>query len=322
MDDPLSSSLGRSGAIAQASVSVPVAAADASAAEVRRYLATAGRFESAADIAVVETGRLIGLVPIEDLLCASDDTPMSMDDDPPVIAPDTDQEAAACKAVEHGRGALAVVDSAGRLVGLIPPWRMLAVLLREHDEDLARLGGYLHQTDVARSAMTEAVVHRFWHRLPWLLLGLAAAMVAAGIVGGFERRLEEEVALAFFLRGIVYIADAVGTQTESVVIRGLSVGVSVRSIVARELATGVLIGLALALVAYPTTLLWASDGIAATFATSIIAACTVSTAVAMTLPWLLRASGQDPAFGSGPLATVCQDLLSILIYFGLAVILT
>jgi magnesium transporter len=61
--------------------------------------------------------------------------------------------------------------------------------------------------------------------LPWLFLGLLGAIIAADIVGAFERRLEEHVLLAFFIPGIVYLADAVGTQTEALVIRGLSVGV-------------------------------------------------------------------------------------------------
>lgn len=65
----------------------------------------------------------------------------------------------------------------------------------------------------------------------------------------------------------------------------------------------------------------ADSGVAATVATSIWAACAVATTVGMGLPRLLGFLDQDPAFGSGPLATVVQDLLSILIYFGFAVLL-
>ncbi|MGF1598423.1 MAG: magnesium transporter [Acidimicrobiales bacterium] len=290
---------------------------------MRDYLLSSPRFESAADVAVVQEGRLIGLVRIEDLFFAASDELIAelMDTDPPTVGPHADQEAAAWKSVEHGQGALAVVDDDGLFVGLIPSWRMLGVLLHEHDEDLARLAGYLHQGDVARSAMTESVVRRFWHRLPWLLVGLLAAMAAAGIVGGFEQRLEANVALAFFIPGVVYMADAVGTQTEAVIVRGLSVGLPVRGAVARELITGVAMGFFLAVVAYPMALLWAEPGVAATAATSIWAACAVATAVGMGLPWLLGLLDQDPAFGSGPLATVVQDLLSILIYFGFAMLL-
>lgn len=223
------------------------------------------------------------------------------------------------KAVAHGQGALGVVDDDGRWLGLIPTWRMLGVLLREHDEDLARLSGYLRETDSARSALTEPVVRRFWHRLPWLLMGLIAAMGAAAIVGGFEAQIEGDVALAFFIPGVVYIADAVGTQTEALVVRGLSVSVAMRSVAGRELVTGVIIGSVLALVAFPLALVWADVGVALTVSLSVLAASAVATAVATGLPVILRRFGLDPAFGAGPLATVVQDLLTLCIYFVLAV---
>ena len=83
---------------------------------------------------------------------------------------------------------------------------------------------------------------RLRHRLPWLLVGLVGAMGSAGIVASFEATLRDEVLLAFFVPAVVYIADAVGTQTETLVIRGMSAGVPVRRVIAPELATGILIG--------------------------------------------------------------------------------
>ena len=80
---------------------------------------------------------------------------------------------------------------------------------------------------MARTASEEPVVKRFWHRVPWLLVGLLGALLAADIVGAYEQQLQANVMLAFFIPGIVYLADAVGTQTEALVIRGLSVGVSI-----------------------------------------------------------------------------------------------
>ena len=95
---------------------------------------------------------------------------------------------------------------------------------------MARLGGFLAASKRARSASEEAVHRRLWHRLPWLALGLAGAMLSAGIVGSFEDELEAEVLLAFFVPAVVYMADAVGTQTETVVIRGMALGVCLRRI--------------------------------------------------------------------------------------------
>ena len=86
-----------------------------------------------------------------------------------------------------------------------PPHRMLRVLLTEHDENIARIGGYLASTQRARQAAEEPVSRRLWHRLPWLLVGLAGAFAAAVIVGRFDKQLEQEVLLAFFLPGVVYM---------------------------------------------------------------------------------------------------------------------
>lgn len=286
-----------------------------------RALLIGHRHESAADIAVCDGDRLVGLVSIEVALSAPNWMRLRdlMDADPPVVEPDTDQEVAAWKAVEHGETSLAVVDAGGRFVGLVPPRRLLAVLLTEHDEDLARLSGVAATTSEARRASEEPVSRRLAHRLPWLVVGLAGALLAAALVGRFERDLEATVALAFFVPGIVYMADAVGTQTETVVIRGLSVGVPIRRVVRNELLTGLLTGLTLAAAFYPLGLaLWGDADVALAAAIALLAACSTATVIAMALPWAIHRLGADPAFGSGPLATVVQDLLSLLIYFTVA----
>ena len=143
-----------------------------------------------------------------------------MDLDPPVVEPGVDQERVAWEMVRSGESSVAVVDENRQLVGLIPPHRMLRVLLTEHDEDVARLGGYLASTERARQAAEESVARRLWHRLPWLLVGLLGAFAAAVIVGRFEEQLEDQVLLAFFLPGVVYMSSAIGAQTQTVVIRG------------------------------------------------------------------------------------------------------
>ena len=76
---------------------------------------------------------------------------------------------------------------------------MISVLLAEHDEDLARLGGYVAGADRARGAASEPVSVRLLHRLPWLLIGLAGAMFSAVLVGAFEGRLRENVLVALFI---------------------------------------------------------------------------------------------------------------------------
>jgi magnesium transporter len=306
-----------------ATARVPIAAPDRSVGDTRALLAGES-YDCAEDVAVLDGPTLVGVVPIERLLAAQPDARIAdvMDRDPPVVAPGADQEVAAWSMVNRGESSIAVVDAGGRFVGLIPPHRMLAVLLAEHDEDLARLGGYMAGSAQARRAAEERITRRLWHRLPWLLIGLLGAMASAVIVAAFEEQLDKKVLLAFFVPGVVYMADAVGTQTEAVVIRGLSVGVKLRPIVAREALTGLMIGLAIGAAFFPFALLvWDDASVAAAVALALVASCSIATVLAMALPWTFQRFGTDPAFGSGPLATVVQDLVSIAVYLGIATLI-
>ncbi|HWT16701.1 MAG TPA: magnesium transporter [Patescibacteria group bacterium] len=301
---------------------VPLACPDDSVATLRERLA-ARRYACVTDIPVVmrEDRRLVGLLQIEDVVSAAGDTLIGaiMDADPPTIAHGIDREHATWKAVQHRESALVVIDDDGRYLGLIPPHRLLETLLAEHDEDLSRLGGFLKSAEQARHATVEALPQRLWHRLPWLFIGLLGALLAAGIVGRYEHTLSQLVLLAAFVPGIVYFADAVGTQTETVVVRGLSLGISVRQMLAREAVTGVVIGAATALLAWLIVrVVWQDATLATIVALSLFAACSIATIVALALPVALSRMRIDPAFASGPLATVIQDLLSLLIYFAIA----
>jgi magnesium transporter len=299
---------------------VPRASSTSLVEEIRRSLLK-HRYDSMTHVAILDGAKLVGVLTIENLFSAPKGSVAEevMDPDPPVVVRSTDQEVAAWQAVRHGESALAVVDEEGNFLGFVPPHRLLAVLLWEHEEDMDRLGGFLRGASEARGASQEPAGRRFRHRVPWLLVGLVGALLSADLVGAFEEQLEDAVVLAFFIPGIVYLADAVGTQTETVVIRGLSVGVSLGQMARPELLSGLLTGLALSSAFFPVALWrWGNGEVAIAVSLSLLAACSVATLIAMTLPWVIRRLGKDPAFGSGPLATVIQDLLSILIYFAIA----
>jgi len=129
--------------------------------------------------------------------------------------------------------------------------------------------------------------------------------------------LETRVAVAFFVPGIVYLADAIGTQTEAIAVRGLSLSHnSINRLLQGELRTGLLIGLCLGVLSFPLVLVGIGDvRLALAVALAILTAGGVATSVGLLLPWLLYQAGKDPAFGSGPVATIIQDVLSLLIYF-------
>lgn len=304
---------------AHASTDIPIVGPQETAAVIREHLRDRP-FESVANIVVCDTGLFLGLIRIEDLLTAPPEAVARdlMDTEPPVVAPGTDQELAAWLAVRHEESALAVVDGEGRFLGMIPPSRLLGILLTEHDEDMARLGGFLAQGERARATSSEPVLRRYLHRLPWLLLGLIGALAAAHIVGHFDAQLQEAVLIAFFIPGILYLSAAVGVQTEMVVVRGLSLGIPVGRVLKQELVTGLMIGLTLALLIYPLIGgMWGDWDVARGVALAVMVSSLSASTISLLLPWLLDRLGLDPAFGSGPLATVTQDLLSILIYFAI-----
>ena len=303
---------------------VPRAVPSQTAAEALRQL-QGGSFECATDIAVVDgEDVLLGVIGLEALLSAEHGRPIGelVSGTFAAVSSATDREHATALAARLGTRTVAVVDAEGRFSGLVPPERLITVLFEEHEEDLARLGGSLARSSAAMQATVEAVPRRLWHRLPWLALGLAGAMLSAAIVASFEEELRAEVLLAFFVPAVVYMADAVGTQTETVVIRGMSLGVPIGRVAVRELLTGLIIGTLIAATFFLFALVvWDDTRVAAVVSLSLLVSTSLATAVAMSLPYLLARLGRDPAFGSGPLATVIQDLLSIAAYFLIAVAL-
>lgn len=269
-------------------------------------------------LVTTDDGRLLGVVPIARLLTAGA-RPLEdvLQRDCPRVTPETDQEQAASLALQHGVDALAVVDVQGRALGVMPARALMQVLRREHVEDLHVLAGIQRETSKARHAIEDPPLRRVRHRLPWLLVGLGGSAVAAVAMTGFESTLQPHIAVAFFVPGIVYLADAIGTQSEAVAVRGLSLTRrGVRHLLSNELRMGMTIGAVLALVAFIP--IWYLHGprLAGAVATAILGAGTVAAALGLLLPWWMARGGRDPAIGSGPLATVIQDILSLLVYLG------
>jgi magnesium transporter len=267
-----------------------------------------------------DSGRLLGVIPISRLFSSDGTAALNavMDAEFPRIGADEDQEAAASLALHHGVDALPVVDAAGRLLGVMPAQALMQALRREHVEDLHILAGIRRETVQARHAIDDPPMRRARHRLPWLLVGLAGGAVATATMVGFEATLEKTVAVAFFLPGLVYLADAIGTQSEAIAVRGLSLTRSgIARLLAGEIRTGMVIGAILGLIAFlPILLAFGDARLAGAVSISIFIAGSIASTIGLGLPWLFARLGSDPAYGSGPVATVIQDILSILVYFG------
>jgi magnesium transporter len=301
---------------------VPIVLAEARVSEALASVRRA-EFAYSGHVVVVDgLSRMVGVAAVERLLREPGDALLaSVAGTVPTVTADTPEESAATVAAHRRSPVIGVCGRDGVFLGLVPPETLLEILAAEHEDDMARFGGYLARSAQVRSALEESLVRRLWHRLPWLLLGLLGAMASALLTASFEVQLAQVVAVAFFVPAVVYLADAVGTQTEALIVRGLSVGTSLRASLRLEALTGPMLGLLLAVVGWPAIWLALGDaGIATTVSIALVAACSVATVVAAVLPVLMARSGRDPAFGSGPLATVIQDLLSLVIYFAAAVL--
>ena len=272
-----------------------------------------------------DAGRLVGTLALVELLTLPAATPIgqAMRRGSPTAPPDMDQEKVVALARKHGLAAVPVTDPEGRLLGVVPPQAMFEVLYREHAEDVHRLAGIVHGRDHAREAIETSPWRRVASRMPWLLIGLIGSMLAAGIMSRFDWVLEQNLAVAFFIPAIVYLADAIGTQTEAVAVRGLSLSHRpLGRLLAGELATGAMIGLALGILSVPAVMLGVGDArLAAAVAIAIFAAGSVAAFVGLIFPWLLSHAGWDPAYGSGPVATIVQDMLSLVVYFAAVLVI-
>jgi magnesium transporter len=294
---------------------VPTAAPHERAAAVRARIA-AGTFDSIDRVWILDDGVLSGVVAIGELLRAEASAPVGDLAAPPPAGVDVgvDQEHLAHHAITADLD-LVPVTRDGRFVGVVPARTLLGVLQREHTEDLHRLAGI----SPARGAIARTALHR----LPWLAVGLAGSLGASLILAGFEEMLRRNVAVAFFVPAIVYVADAVGTQTEALVVRRLAIGGAVRTGEAlRELGAGGLLGVVLGALAGPAVwAMWGNAHLGLAVGIAVLVACSAAAGIGLALPWALARAGRDPALGSGPLATVIQDALSIVVYLGVVRVL-
>lgn len=265
--------------------------------------------------------RLLGILSFANLFRLPAERLMgeAMQPHPPTVRPEEDQEKVASIALHHGLASVPVTDAEDRLLGLVPTQALLHILRHEHVEDLHRLAGIKRETTVARQAMDAPPLRRARDRLPWLIIGLIGSALATFVMSRFEAALNEKLALAFFVPALVYLTDAIGTQTEAVTVRGLSLAhVGIGRLLGGELRTGLLIGLVLGGLTFPAVW-WAFGEVRLAFAVagSLFAAGGLAASIGLLLPWLLSRMHLDPAFGSGPLATVVQDVLTLLTYFAI-----
>lgn len=237
------------------------------------------------------------------------------------IRPHTDKWRAALLAIEHNLKEIPVVGAEGHLLGVIPYDVILNVLHEGHIEDSLRAVGVHAFKDPARDIINAPAAAYFKKRLPWLVVGLIGGLIAAFVVDFYESALKLQLILASFIPAIVYIADAVGTQTQTIFIRSMALEqrLDIFKYAEREIKVGLGIAASLSLImgalAY---IIWNSLALSAILGFSFIATILAAMLVAVLLPLFFKKLNIDPAIASGPFATIIRDILSLIIYFSIA----
>lgn len=269
---------------------------------------------------VNDNKQLAGVLSLRDLIVAENDSYIEDIMSERVISANAadDQEDVAQKMRDYDFIAMPVVDYQDHLLGIITIDDILDVMDEEASEDYSRLAGV---SDV--DATNDSIIKTARKRLPWLIILTFLGMITATILGSFEDTLSQVALLAAFIPIISGMSGNSGTQSLAVSVRNISTGEiyeqSKFKVALRETGSGFLSGLICSILLFLIIIiLYGQPILAVIVGASLTIAMTVGTLVGSMIPLVMDKLKIDPAVASGPFITTINDIVSMLIYFGLA----
>jgi magnesium transporter len=234
-----------------------------------------------------------------------------------LIPVDMDQEEVGFQFRQYGLVSAPVVNESGRLLGVITVDDVVHVIEEEAEEDIMRLGG-VTEPDVFAPPLRTSL-----RRVPWLLLNLGTATLAALVIAQFEAEIEQLVVLAVLMPIVVALGGNAAMQAVTVTVRALAMRQITRAnaarVVAKELLVGGLNGAALLVAAVLLVLGWFGEvGLSVVFGAGIILTVVVAALAGVTVPMLLDRVGVDPAVASSVFVLTVTDVFGFLAFLGLA----
>ncbi len=267
--------------------------------------------------------RLQGVLSLRELVLAPPDSPISqiMHEEPIVVSPEDDQEKVAALFRHYHFLALPVVNDAGILQGVITSDDILEVVDEEATEDIHRMAALSPSEEPYLQSSTLRLASQ---RLTWLLVLMISATFTGQIIRQFETTLSQVVALAVFIPMLMDTGGNAGSQSATLVIRGLALG-EIRlkdwiRVMGQELRVSALVGVGLALVNFGRILLIERYPveIAAVVSATLLITVIIAKLTGGLLPLIAKFLRADPAIMAGPLITTIVDALALLTYFSLA----
>lgn len=273
---------------------------------------------------VDDEGKPLGQIDLHDLITAPEDIRVSeiMESIEMIkLKPETDQEEVSEVFSKYQVKAAPVVDDSGHIIGVLNVKDAISVVREEATEDIAKMAG-----TQAADLMERSVLRVVRLRMPWLVVTLGGGMVVSLIIRSFEPILSEIIALASFSPLIAGLGGNVGSQSATVVVRGLALGHinghNKLATIARESAVGLFMGatygVTLAVIAYVLYGQQYHGQFAFVVGFSMCVAMTISATMGAVGPIMNERLGIDPATATGPMITTITDIISNLTYFMLA----
>lgn len=279
--------------------------------------------------------KLKGVVSLRQIFQAPADKKLEelMVAEPNIISiPDTmDQEEIGRFFMQKNLSVLPVVDSEGRMKGVVTFDDIADVVQEEATEDIQKMGG-MEALDEPYFRISFAKLIQ--KRAGWLLILFIGEMFTATAMGFFQAEIERAVVLALFIPLIISSGGNSGSQASTLVIRAMALGeVKVKDwfrVLWRELATGVVLGAILGSIGLLRILIWPGReslygahyvSIGFTVAISLVGVVLWGTLTGSMLPFILRRLGFDPATASAPFVATLVDVTGLVIYFSVAMLM-
>jgi magnesium transporter len=295
--------------------------ADASVEVVLRYLRMRGELPMRTDslFIVDRRKRYLGTVPLARLLTAEPESGVAslLDIDSPRIAPELAAHEVARLFQDRDLVSAAVVDGEGQLLGRITVDDVVDVISEEAAHSVMSMAGLQDEEDVFAGVMTSTR-----RRLLWLGINLVTAFIAAAVVRPFEGTIEKVAALAVLMPIVASMGGIAGTQTVTLIIRGLALGqvqwANARWLLFKEIAVGGLNGLIWAVVVAAVTISWFGTWkIALIIGAATLINLLVAAIVGVVVPLTLRRLRIDPALSAGVILTTFTDCIGFATLLGL-----
>lgn len=269
---------------------------------------------------VDEDNRLTGVVSLRDLIIAEEDTLIRdiMNDRVVSVLVSDDQEDVARTTQDYNLLAVPVVDFQQHLLGIITVDDVIDVLDEEASDDYSKLAGVANMDSMDKNSLSAAK-----KRIPWLIILLVLGMLTANLIDLFTDTISQVALLAAFIPLIGGTAGNSGTQALAVAVRGIATRdieeESKLKLLLREAGTGLITGLTCSVFVVGLIFVWKHEFIIALLVgAAILVSIFVATILGSFIPLFMHRLKIDPAVASGPFITTLNDVISILIYLGLA----